>query len=52
VEKEAMTDTIESSLFGMACNLNRHKAYRVSGSHIFLDRLHPSRITLPIVSPV
>ena len=23
----------ESSLFGMACNLNRHNTYRVSGSH-------------------
>ena len=23
----------KSSLFGMACSLNRHKAYSVSGSH-------------------
>ena len=27
----------ESSLIGMACNLNRHKAYRVSGGHTLVD---------------
>ena len=31
----------ESSLVGTACNLNRHNAYRVSGSH----RLNPPGIS-------
>jgi hypothetical protein len=37
----------ESSLLGMACNLNRHKAYRVSGSHNLAGLSEIPRIQIP-----